>query len=83
MHIVPAKKGEVVYIGNIRLTIERFRSNGSIDIGIEAPREIPIRREEYQESTLSLNQACETILRQMVNKKTKGKQHFWLEINVA
>lgn len=80
MHIISAKKGDVVYIGkNIRLVIGRLRSHG-LEIGIEAPHEIPIRREEYQENTF--NQACQIILKQY-SKQKKSRHCFWWGITTA
>jgi sRNA-binding carbon storage regulator CsrA len=81
MHIIPAKKGEVVYIGNVRLSVGRLRRDGAIEIGVEAPREIPIRREEYREN-LSSNKAYEVIVRQVFDVKKGNKQRLLLEVNV-
>lgn len=80
MHIVPAKKGEVVQIGNVRLFIRRLRRDGNVEIGVEAPKEIPIHREEYQQNVLPFHQVNKITFKQDSEVKRRHKQRIWIEI---
>lgn len=49
MLILTRKEGESIIIGdNVKVTVLGYRQ-GEIRIGIEAPREIPVHREEIAE----------------------------------
>ena len=50
MLILTRKTGEAVRIGNVRIVINRV-GRGAVRIGIEAPREVPIVREELDENS--------------------------------
>jgi len=47
------KQGEAIAIGDkIVVTVLRIRSGGQVQLGLEAPREIPIRRGEEQQPSV-------------------------------
>ena len=50
MLILTRKTGEAVRIGNVRIVINRV-GRGAVRIGIDAPREVPIVREELDEDS--------------------------------
>jgi len=59
MQIVSLKKGEILRIGeDVRLVIGRFRAKG-LEIGIEAPRNIAVHREEFLEARYAQNRVAE------------------------
>ena len=41
--------GEKIIVGNIEITILEVKPNGSVNIGIKAPKEVKILREELLE----------------------------------
>jgi carbon storage regulator CsrA len=57
MHIVTAEKNQKVHIGNdIYLVVKRIREDGEIELGIEAPENVAIHREEFWKIALSIHE---------------------------
>ena len=48
MLVLSRKKGETIFIGDVKVTIIDVRGD-RVRVGIEAPKEIPIVREELKE----------------------------------
>jgi carbon storage regulator len=49
MLVLSRKKEEKIVVGNITITVVSIRL-GSVKLGIDAPKDIPIQREEIRES---------------------------------
>ena len=50
MLVLSRKPGRVVMIGDhIRVTVLGVREDGAVSLGIDAPREIPVHRDEVYE----------------------------------
>lgn len=51
MLMLSRKKGERIRIGDdITITVVEFRSGGKVRIGIVAPKDVPVHREEVYEA---------------------------------
>lgn len=48
MLVLDRKAGQIVVIGDTRLKVLEIRPSGKVVLGVEAPVEIPIRREELE-----------------------------------
>ena len=74
MLILSRKKDEgIIIAGNIRIFAQEVKNDGTVKIGIDAPQEVKIYREELYNAILEANKASvsgnQNILEKMKNFK--------------
>jgi len=77
MLVLSRKIGEVVTIGNsITLTVLSI-DRGVVRLGIEAPKNVPVHRQEIHDKIIELNkEAAATEVNDFINFINTGSVHF-------
>lgn len=77
MLVLSRKVGEVITVGSsVKITVLSF-DRGVIRLGIEAPKSIPVHREEVYEKIIEMNrQAAKTELQALKNAISKSGMTF-------